>query len=47
MKRDYYGRYVDDDDERSTSEEPDGYDAWGMERPEPGEDDPFEDWGND
>ena len=25
----------------------DGYDAWDMDRPEPGEDDTFEGWGND
>lgn len=45
MAKDYHERY--DDDGMSTSEMPDAYEVWGMDKPEPGEDDPFEDWGND
>ena len=44
-KRDYEDDFEKED--WDDFDQTDGYEAWGMDRPEPGEDDVFEGWGNE
>ena len=53
MQRNYYQNQSDDyqnENDFQSQEEyypSDAYDAWDIDEPEEGEDDPFEGWGND